>query len=58
MNAEVVVLLVEDDASLRRSLEKYLERAGCIFSGCSTAREALALAERIAARLTQGEKHG
>jgi len=47
VNAEVVVLLVEDDASLRRSLEKYLERAGCIFSGCSTAREALALAEGL-----------
>jgi DNA-binding NtrC family response regulator len=44
VNARIQVLVVEDEASLRRSLEKYLERAGYAFDSCSTAREALALA--------------
>jgi DNA-binding NtrC family response regulator len=35
------VLLVEDEAPLRRSLEKYLEGAGYTFDSCSNAREAL-----------------
>ena len=39
------VLLVEDEAPLRRSLEKFLERAGYAFDSCTTAREALVLAE-------------
>ncbi len=47
MNAEIEVLVVEDEASLRRSLTKYLERAGYTFECCATAREALALAERL-----------
>ncbi len=47
MLTENRVLLVEDDSPLRRSLEKFLNRAGYPFESCSTAREALALAERI-----------
>ena len=47
MTVETRVLLVEDEASLKRSLEKYLERAGYTFDSCSTAREALALAEKF-----------
>jgi two-component system, NtrC family, C4-dicarboxylate transport response regulator DctD len=47
VNAEIEVLVVEDEASLRRSLTKYLERAGYTFECCTTAREALALAERL-----------
>jgi DNA-binding NtrC family response regulator len=35
------VLLVEDEAPLRRSLEKYLEGAGYTFDSCSNAFEAL-----------------
>ena len=45
MCAEHSVLLVENDASLRRSLEKFLNQAGYAFSGCSTAAQALALAQ-------------
>lgn len=45
MKAENRVLLVEDEASLRRSLEIFLERAGYTCRSCSTAREALTLAE-------------
>jgi DNA-binding response OmpR family regulator len=44
---ENFVLLVEDDAPLRRSLEKFLNQAGYAFESCSTAREALALAENL-----------
>ena len=47
MAAENKVLLVEDEASLKRSLIKYMERAGYSFECCSTARDALALAERL-----------
>jgi DNA-binding NtrC family response regulator len=57
VSAEVQVLLVEDDASLKRSLENYLERAGYIFHGCSTAREALALAERLIPDIVIAEYH-
>ena len=46
MRAENLVLLVEDDAPLKRSLEKFLNQAGYAFDSCSTAREALALAEK------------
>lgn len=45
MEVENRVLLVEDEAPLRRSLEKFLERAGYAFDSCVTAREALVLAE-------------
>jgi len=41
---EIRVLLVEDDAPLRRSLEKYFERAGYAFDSCSNACDALKLA--------------
>jgi len=37
------VLLVEAEAPLRRSLEKYLKRAGYTFESCPSAREALLL---------------
>ena len=46
MRAEHSVLVVESDASLRRSLEKFLNQAGYAFSGCSTAAQALALAQK------------
>jgi len=45
VDVEKIVLLVEDDAPLKRSLEKFLERAGYACHSCSTAREALALVE-------------
>jgi DNA-binding response OmpR family regulator len=51
------VLLVEDEASLRRSLEKYLERAGYAFECCATAREAIALAERLPPEIVIAEYH-
>lgn len=41
MELESRVLLIEDEAPLRRSLEKYLEGAGYTFDCCSNAREAL-----------------
>ena len=47
MRAENLVLLVEDDAPLKRSLEKFLNQAGYAYESCSTAREALALAEKL-----------
>lgn len=46
MHVENLVLLVEDDAPFKRSLEKFLNQAGYAFDSCSTAREALALAEK------------
>ena len=57
MSAENQVLLVEDEASLRRSLEKYLERAGYAFECCSTARDALVLAERLDPDIVITEYH-
>ncbi|MHC1726182.1 MAG: response regulator [Syntrophobacteraceae bacterium] len=47
MRVENQILIVEDDAPLRRSLEKFLNQAGYAFDSCSTAREALALAEKL-----------
>ncbi len=47
MEVENRVLLVEDEAPLRRSLEKFLERAGYTFDTCSSARDALVLAEKF-----------
>ncbi len=58
MGAEnMVVLLVENEASLKRSLTKYLERAGYVFECCSTARDALALAERLDLDIVIAEYH-
>ncbi len=57
MDANNRVLLVEDEPSLRRSLEKYLKRAGYTFECCSTARDALALAERLAPEIVIAEYH-
>ena len=47
MEAENRVLLVEDGAPLRRSLEKFLGWAGYAYDSCSTAREALKLIEEF-----------
>ena len=47
MRAENLVLLVEDDASLRRSLEKFLNQGGYAFNSCSTASQALNLARNV-----------
>jgi DNA-binding NtrC family response regulator len=57
VNAGIQVLLIEDEAPLRRSLENYLERAGYTFECCSTAREALTLAERLAPDILIAEYH-
>ncbi len=57
MSAGNQVLLVENEASLRRSLTKYLERAGYSFECCSTARDALALAERLDPDIVISEYH-
>ena len=57
MNAENMVLLVENEASLKRSLTKYLERAGYSFECCSTARDALALAETLDPDIVIAEYH-
>jgi len=57
VNAEIQVLLVEDEGPLKRSLKKYLERAGYAFECCSTAREALLLAERLDPDIVITEYH-
>jgi DNA-binding NtrC family response regulator len=46
VEAENRVLLVEDEAPLRRSLEKFLERSGYSYDSCCSARDALCLAQR------------
>ena len=57
VRAENLVLLVEDDASLRRSLEKFLDRAGYAFDSCSTASQALDLAQTIPPHVVILEYH-
>ncbi|NSW86005.1 MAG: response regulator [Syntrophobacteraceae bacterium] len=57
VEAENRILLVEDDAPLRRSLENFLERAGYAFDSCSTAREALQLAEKVHHGVVISEYH-
>ncbi len=57
MRAENLVLLVEDDASLRRSLEKFLDRAGYAFDSCTTASQALNLAQTIPPHVVILEYH-
>ncbi len=47
MRAENPVLLVENDAPLRRSLGKFLDQAGYAFHSCSTAAQALAQAQKV-----------
>ncbi|NLI81128.1 MAG: response regulator [Deltaproteobacteria bacterium] len=44
---EYAVLLVEDDAPFRRSLENFLTRAGYTYRSCSSTRDALAIAEAV-----------
>jgi DNA-binding NtrC family response regulator len=41
------LMLVENEAPLRRSLENFLQTGGYNFQSCSNAREALALAQAI-----------
>lgn len=48
VEAPARVLLVEDEAPLRRSLTKFLERAGYAFDCCATVRDALAHAQNDA----------
>ena len=55
--SENLVLLVEDDAPLRRSLENYLNTAGHPFQSCSTAAQALALAQTSAPSVAILEYH-
>ena len=57
MRVENLVLIVEDDASLKRSLEKFLDRAGYAFHSCSTASQALALAEKVSPSVVILEYH-
>jgi DNA-binding NtrC family response regulator len=57
VRVENLVLLVEDDASLRRSLEKFLDRAGYAFHSCSTASQALALAQKAPPHVVVLEYH-
>lgn len=57
MRVENLVLLVEDDTSLRRSLEKFLNHAGYTFESCSTAAQALALAEKVPPHVVILEYH-
>ncbi len=47
MEVEYRVLLVEDEAPLRRSLENFLDRAGYAYDACGTSREALKLVEKF-----------
>ena len=57
MRVENFVLIVEDDASLRRSLEKFLDRAGYAFHSCSTASQALAHAQKAPPHVVILEYH-
>ena len=57
MRVENLVLLVEDDASLRRSLEKFLNQAGYAFDSCSTASQAVSLAQRVHPQVVILEYH-
>jgi DNA-binding NtrC family response regulator len=57
VRVENLVLLVEDDASLRRSLEKFLNQAGYTFDSCTTATQALALARKVPPQVVILEYH-
>jgi DNA-binding NtrC family response regulator len=57
VHADHVVLLVEADPALRRSLEKFLNRAGYSFGSCSTAGEALDLVRKLRPRVVISEYH-
>jgi DNA-binding NtrC family response regulator len=57
VRVENLVLLVEDDAPLRRSLEKFLNQAGYTFDSCSTATQALALARKVPPQVVILEYH-
>jgi DNA-binding NtrC family response regulator len=51
------MFVVENEASARCSLTKHLERAGYAFDCCSTARDALVLAERLDFDIVTTEYH-
>src|SRR5208283_4081990 len=57
VRVENLVLLVEDDASLRRSLEKFLDQAGYAFDSCSTASQALNIAQKVPPHVVILEYH-
>ncbi len=57
VHTENLVLLVEDDAPLRRSLEKFFNTAGYPFQSCSTAAQALNLVQAHAPRVVVLEYH-
>ncbi len=57
MDVEKRVLIVEDEAPLRRSLESFLSRAGYSFISCATAHDALMLAENIRPDIVISEYH-
>ena len=57
MHVQNRVLLVEADAPLRRSLEKFLNQAGYAFESCSTACEALNLAGKFRHDVAISEYH-
>lgn len=57
MEVQNRVLLVEDEAPLRRSLEKYLRQAGYAFDSCSSVREALVLADIVHYAIVIAEYH-
>jgi DNA-binding NtrC family response regulator len=55
VEAAARVLLVEHEAPLRRSLTKFLERAGYAFDSCATARDALVRAQNNAYQIVLSE---
>jgi DNA-binding NtrC family response regulator len=57
VEAENRVLLVEDEAPLRRSLEKFLERSGYPYESCCCAHDALRLAESSSYKIIILEYH-
>ena len=57
VEVQVRVLLVEDDAPLKRSLEKFLRQAGYSLSSCCDAGEALAEVEKFHPDIIIAEYH-
>jgi DNA-binding NtrC family response regulator len=57
VDTQVRILLVEDDAPLKRSLEKFLRQAGFNLCCCSSAREALDRIEQFSADILIAEYH-
>jgi DNA-binding NtrC family response regulator len=57
VEVQIRVLLVEDDAPLRRSLEKFLRQAGYSLCSCCNAREALVEVEKFHPDILIAEYH-